>query len=236
MIQTDSQMTHPGRAPGLGDARPEGDSVPHGRDAWNGADDHLLIASVLRGDPAAAEAFVERYGSFVYAVLRAASLSPDEIEDLFQQVFVHLWEQDHRRLRQWQARGAGRFSSYLGVLTARLACDHRRERAVRARTSMPDHNEEGKEMIGGMPFPAPDLIEGMHRRQQLEAVRRALKRLNDRDALLITLRLVEGNSYRQISNAMGITVNHVGVALARAEVRLRRELLSTCPGFFLEGV
>jgi RNA polymerase sigma-70 factor (ECF subfamily) len=229
MIQTDSQIAYPGRV-----SRHEGDSVPRGRDAWNISDDQLLVTSVLSGDSTAAEAFVERYGGFVYAVLRAASLSPDEIEDLFQQVFVHLWEQDHRRLRQWQARGAGRFSSYLAVLTARLACDYRRARAVHTRTNRPD-NEEGKEIWRGTPSHTPDLAEGMHRRQQMEAVRRALKRLNDRDALLITLRLVEGNSYRQISSALGMTVNHVGVALTRAEGRLRRELLSACPGFFLES-
>jgi RNA polymerase sigma factor (sigma-70 family) len=53
------------------------------------------------------------------------------------------------------------------------------------------------------------------------AVKAALAMLSDRDRDLIHRRYYLEASYREIAEALGITVNHVGVALFRAESRLK---------------
>ena len=54
-----------------------------------------------------------------------------------------------------------------------------------------------------------------------EEDRAAIARLSERDRDLIHRRYYQEQSYRQIADALGLTVNHVGVALFRAESRLK---------------
>jgi len=49
----------------------------------------------------------------------------------------------------------------------------------------------------------------------------AMGKLSERDRDLIHRRYYQEESYREIADALGLTVNHVGVALFRAESRLR---------------
>jgi RNA polymerase sigma factor (sigma-70 family) len=49
----------------------------------------------------------------------------------------------------------------------------------------------------------------------------AMKKLSERDRDLIHRRYYLEESYREIAESLGITVNHVGVALFRAESRLK---------------
>jgi len=53
------------------------------------------------------------------------------------------------------------------------------------------------------------------------ALKAAIGKLSERDRDLIHRRYYLEESYREIANALGITVNHVGVALFRAESRLK---------------
>ena len=57
-----------------------------------------------------------------------------------------------------------------------------------------------------------------------EIVKRGLGNLSVRDRELIHRRYYRDESYREIAEALGITVNHVGVALMRAETRLKLAL------------
>jgi RNA polymerase sigma factor (sigma-70 family) len=54
-----------------------------------------------------------------------------------------------------------------------------------------------------------------------DALKAALQKLSDRDRDLIHRRYYLEESYREIGIALGMTVNHVGVALFRAESRLK---------------
>ncbi|MFX8597260.1 sigma factor, partial [Acinetobacter baumannii] len=51
-------------------------------------------------------------------------ISANDQEDLCQHVFVHLWKDDFRCLRLWQATSP--FSAYLGRIIANIAVDFMR--------------------------------------------------------------------------------------------------------------
>ena len=55
-------------------------------------------------------------------------------------------------------------------------------------------------------------------------MKEGLGNLSMRERELIHRRYYREESYREIAEALGITVNHVGVALLRAESRLRAVL------------
>jgi DNA-directed RNA polymerase specialized sigma24 family protein len=97
------------------------------------SDDTELIMHLIRGEQNAQEEFVRRFQKLIRVVLSMRPLSRQEQEDLFQQVFVHLWENNFRRLHKWDSQ-KGRLCSFLGVVAARLAADYIRRKTARAQT------------------------------------------------------------------------------------------------------
>lgn len=57
-----------------------------------------------------------------------------------------------------------------------------------------------------------------------DRLRQALASLDERDAEVLILAHMDGLSYRQIAEQLGVTVNHVGVLLSRARSSLRSRL------------
>jgi len=193
--------------------------------------DAALIGAVLRGEKRAGDVFVARFGRLIAAILRRMGLSQQDREDLYQQVFVHLWEQNGRRLSLWQARGGGKFSSYLEVVVVRLAYDyqHRVVERSRATDSLDQFDETADRAACRLSAAAPDLTEVVACRQQKAAIDQMLTRLSPRDAQIIRRRHYHEQSYRDISDALGIRVEQVGIVLMRAERRLRKHLTGAYP-------
>lgn len=182
--------------------------------------DQELICHLLTGDRAASGRFVRRFERLIHRQLHDLHVPLQDHEDLFQEVFLHLWEHDCRRLRLWQGRGRGLFSSYLRVVIRRLICDVRRARAV----PLP---VEDAALAGGEPEEDPESL--LLSQEQQGAILQAVAGLRQRDRDLICRRYYRGESYKEMAAGMGLTVGHVGVALARAEQRLKAAFCASYP-------
>ena len=112
--------------------------------------DRELLRRVIDGEKTACDAFVVRFSRFVYAILhRNLRLGPDLADDLFQSVFVHLWDDDCRRMRQW--RGEGDFADYLGPIVRHLALGYLRSPRHKKEESADGLDLDG--LIGPEPTP-----------------------------------------------------------------------------------
>lgn len=100
--------------------------------------------------------------------------------------------------------------------------------------------EGGKDPSGEDPKgsePPGSALEGMEVliiRERRHAIREALQNLSPRDRELIERKHSEEQSYKEIAKAMHLTVNNIGVALSRAEKRLRQILRKRYPALFGE--
>jgi RNA polymerase sigma factor (sigma-70 family) len=170
------------------------------------AEEEFLVSRLLSGDSCALEQLIVVYRRFVTTVLRRqTNLSPEDVEELYQRFLFHIWEDNYRRLRPWSGTRSLRF--YLGAVARNLARDYARER----RRSVVDWSREN-----AVVWRYDD-----HHWGTAELVRGGLAQLSARDQDLIRRRFFQEESYREIALALGITVNHVGVALLRAESRLK---------------
>ena len=167
-----------------------------------------LVSRLLSGEPRALDQFVQAYRRFVTSVLsRQPDLYSQDVEEVYQRFLLHIWEDDYRRLRPW--RGTRSLRSYLGAIARNLARDYRRER---------HRNFDERADCEIAVVPAEDMRDEWSRVGVLKA---AIGQLSNRDRDLIHRRYYLEESYREIAEALGITVNHVGVALFRAESRLK---------------
>jgi len=85
----------------------------------------------LRGEKAAWDAFVRRYGGLIVAAVRGVAMAPAEVEDLTQEVFLRLCKDDFRLLRSYDPARAS-LSTWLTIVARSTARDGLRRRRAEA--------------------------------------------------------------------------------------------------------
>jgi RNA polymerase sigma-70 factor (ECF subfamily) len=90
-----------------------------------------LPDALLRGEKAAWDAFVRRYGGLVVAAVRGVAMAQPEVEDLTQEVFVRLCKDDFRLLRSYDPARAS-LSTWLTIVARSTARDGLRRRRPEA--------------------------------------------------------------------------------------------------------
>lgn len=97
-------------------------------------DDLALLQRCLAGDRHAWTALVDALTRYVYYLIRltarrhAAELSPEEIADLHNDLFLALFEDDCRRLRAWRGDNGCSLRSWVRIITIRRTIDALRKR------------------------------------------------------------------------------------------------------------
>ena len=168
----------------------------------------ILAARATAGDLEAFGQLVERYTAQARRVARAVLADPDDGDDAAQDAFLsalrHLGRYDPSRP----------FGPWLMRIVANAAADRRRRRKVRAA------GELSEATSGGGPGPDAET----DRWAFLEAFRRALALLPERQRLAVTLFDVEGYSHAQIAEILDIPQGTVRSDVFHARRRLRTAL------------
>ncbi len=160
------------------------------------------------------QALFERHAEALRLFLRGRSVTPDEIEDLLQELFTRLM--GAHRLEEKMADSTGSSRSYLLTMANGLMVDRWRKEQVRnahadaVRTDDQGHTDEL----------SPERI--VAAQLELEAIKAVIldMPLNWRVALL--LQRMRNMSYEDIALHMGVQVKQVDNYLVRALRRLRK--------------
>lgn len=171
------------------------------------------IRLAQRGDPAAYERLVDRFGGRVYGFLYRMTGSRQDAEDLLQEVFVRVV----RTIADYQHDG--RFEAWLFRIAANLVRDRIRriKRAPKiisdAAVSSGSEEETGGSSPGGMGASTGPASAALESREDLEALNAALATLPEPEREVIMLRHFSELSFKDIAIALNCPL---GTALARA--------------------
>ncbi len=123
-------------------------------------DEKQLLEQLLRGDPGAFGAFLERYRSLIYSVFygKGFGFPKDYMEDIYQSFVLALGRNDYHKLRSYQGRNNCSLATFLQVIATRFALDELRKwkRQPRGRgmpASDDDLELEVADPRGGGPLP-----------------------------------------------------------------------------------
>ena len=181
------------------------------------ASDHKLVAAVRRGDDRAFEALYERYHRRIHAYVYGMVKDHQRAEDVTQEVFVSAL----RRMRATERPIA--FKPWVYEI-AKNACIDQFRRSKRAEEISFDADEGLAPSDYGRlvsPEPVPDAA--LAAKQQLEQMVGAFGGLSDAHHQILVLRELEGLSYREIGEKMGMSRPAVESTLFRARRRLSEE-------------
>jgi RNA polymerase sigma factor (sigma-70 family) len=177
-----------------------------------------LLAGCVRGEKAAWDALVLQYSKLAYSTIRSTltlhhALPQDDIvEDLHQNFFLSLCENDFRKLRQFRGDRGCSLASWLRVIAARLTIDFLRKQD----SSSVEASDEYEDIHYPNETSAVELKE--------QSLLRAIKALSTRDQLFVTLCFRRALPPQDIAAILKLSVNAVYTQKSRILGKLR-ELL-----------
>jgi RNA polymerase sigma-70 factor (ECF subfamily) len=183
------------------------------RDAKRDAE---LVDRLKNGDARALDELYRRHREAAYGIAYRLVGSREDALDVVQEAFIHV-------MRGIQAfRGQSTFRTWLYRVVTHAALDYRRWRALRATDSL--DSDSAPEHSGG----------GSERSPQQEAadrdlgtvIEKALENVSEKNRAALVLFAIEGMSYREVAEVLGISVGTVMSRIFNARQRLRELLAS----------
>jgi RNA polymerase sigma-70 factor, ECF subfamily len=185
-------------------------------------EDAALVARAKRGDRDAFRALVERHERKAYAVALGMVKQPDDARDIVQEAFLKVW----RSLGAFEGQSA--FYTWLYRIVANLCIDHLRK--GKAQVEYDDTRVHEEDQVAGDDNILPQTA-GLHPGRALEskelgaALERALETLSPNHRAVLLMREVEGLSYREMAQAMGVSEGTIMSRLFHARKKMQSALV-----------
>jgi RNA polymerase sigma factor (sigma-70 family) len=99
-------------------------------------DDQSLLSGCLSGDREAAENLVRRFSDLVYKSIqytllaRNVPFTKDDLDDFHQTVFLNLFENECKKLRQYKGKNGCSLRSWICIITVNTVRDHLRKEGI----------------------------------------------------------------------------------------------------------
>jgi RNA polymerase sigma factor (sigma-70 family) len=179
------------------------------------ATDKELVMSCRQGNESSWQALVDRYQRLVYAVPRRAGLNEDQAGEVFQEVFVTLFEKMNEinepdRLHAWLVTTARR-------KTWRLLSKERSRQSLQT-----SEDDEALVVVDDSPLPDETLV----RLEEQHRIRTALAGLDERCQQLLTMLYYQTETppYSEIAAILGTPEGSIGPTRARCLKKLLKLL------------
>jgi RNA polymerase sigma factor (sigma-70 family) len=183
----------------------------------DGPSDQQLVARVRRGDDLAFEALYRRYHRRIYAYVVGMVKDHGRAEDVTQEVFVSAL----RRMRQTERPIA--FKPWIYEI-AKNACIDAFRRSRRGEEVSYDADEGlGPNDYGKLVGSGPSPDEALSAKEEIAHLQGAFGGLSDMHHEILVMRELEGLSYRDIGDRLGLSRPAVESTLFRARKRLTEE-------------
>ena len=184
------------------------------------SDERAVSLFVESGDEEAFNQIVNRYRDIIYGYAMKLTRSPDDAEEILQDVFLILVEKLHT------FRGNSKFSTWLYRIIVNACYMHvkhtnrKRDHEVSVDSyESPDHPAASvkSETIG------PD--EALLRRERMKLINEATDELSESNRLIFRLKEIEGFSNKEVGKVVGISVSAVKSRILRTRLYLRKKLV-----------
>ncbi len=178
-----------------------------------------VIRRVQHGDAEAFGMLVEAYQKNVFNVALQMTGNREDAQDMAQEAFLKAYSSLN------SFRGDSKFSSWLYRIVANVCLDFKRRQGRRPSSSLTVEDEEGEVLELDIADESQSPEKLLERKLTREAVRRGLAELPEEQRQILLLREIQGLSYEEIGEAMGLEPGTVKSRIFRARKKLCAFLL-----------
>jgi RNA polymerase sigma-70 factor, ECF subfamily len=199
----------------MGGAEREADEAEAaaGREAQRDAE---LVERLKNGEAKALDELFRRHRDAAFGIAYRLVGNREDAMDVVQESFIHV-------MRGAQAfRGQSSFRTWLYRIVTHAALDYRRWRSLRTAESL--DSETSAEPAAGPSQQTP--LEEAAERDLRTAIESALANVSEKNRAALVLFALEGMSYKEIAEVLGISVGTVMSRIFNARQRLRELLAS----------
>lgn len=194
-------------------------------------EERSLLAACVAGDRQAGDAFVRRYSSLVYHAARRVLYhhgiphTTEDLADLHHTVFLHLFEDDRRKLRQFRGDNGCGVATWLRTVATRVVLNQLRRRGPDSLVG--GHFTLDVTELAGLGDDAANPLERLADSERQELYRRAIDALSESEKLLFRLHIERELSLPEVARLMDITPQNAYTRKHRLIQKLRDQLASS---------
>lgn len=175
------------------------------------------------GEQAAFRLLVERYQRKVYSVAYSMVRNPEDAMDLSQEAFIKAY----RNLDGFQ--GSSSFYTWIYRITVNLAIDHLRKRGRYHSVDYDDRIGRNDDEVAGDGSILPSRLDtnpskNLIRRELADKMEAALATLSEKHRTILLMREVDGMSYEDMAEVLGISKGTVMSRLHHARKNMQQAL------------
>jgi RNA polymerase sigma-70 factor, ECF subfamily len=187
-----------------------------------------LFNRCARRVPGAWDEFIDQYNKLIYySIHRTLNIkhynySPDEIDDLFNDVLVHLIKDDSKKLRQYKGYEGASEATWIRTITVRFVIDYLRQRSRRQHFVDISKEDIMMEISSQNPVTRPD--EDYEAKEQIEVFNELMNGLEENDRHFMELYYVRGLSVEDTALTLDISTKTVYSRINRIKGKLKKNL------------
>lgn len=194
-------------------------------DDWN---ERKLLSECISGSREAWDIFVRRYSKLVYhAISKTLNLynahcPREDIEDLYNSLFLALIENNNKKLKQFEGRNDCTLSSWIRLITVRRTIDFLRGQKPMA--SLDEEDEESRSLMETIPDRSPSVDDQLEHSESVNLIQEAIEDLSSSDKLFMTLYYEKELSPEEVAGILNVSVSTVYSKKNRVREKLKKIL------------
>ena len=175
--------------------------------------EHELVSRLKAGDELAFELIFHRTKGKLKGFLKKTLPYDEDAESVMQEIYLKLW------LNRKSVKTEKKFETYLYAITRNMVIDILRKRLQRN-----NYLEELYSQLNGREENSLDTLATVEYSELENKIFDLIEQLPERRQLIFRLNRLEGNTYKQIAEKLGISENTVDTQMRQALAFLKTEL------------
>jgi len=186
-----------------------------------------FIQRCVRRNKSSWEEFVDRYSRLIYSCIKnilnskyPAQFSQDDFNDLFQEIFLWLCEDNFKKLKSFKAKNGCSFPSWLRQVVVNYTLDYLRR--FQPTVSMDRQSDEGISLSDLLTDESSakvsDVLSGIEKLAQLKE---CIRKLETEDKYFLELHLNQGMSLEELKRVFRISRGAIDMRKSRIIDRLK---------------
>jgi RNA polymerase sigma factor (sigma-70 family) len=193
--------------------------------------DRRWLKKCIAGDKRACERLVKEFSDLVYRSVRHTlgvknvNFNQDDLEDLHNTVFLKLFENQGKKLGQFEGKNGCGLGTWIRIIAVRIVLNHIRKKGLDSITGQ--KKRIPLEDIPELGLADSGMLAEIEKADKLQSIKDEIRKLPPRDRLFLLLHYENGYSLKEVAKTMKLSLNNAYTIKHRAIQKLKSTLENT---------